>query len=45
MIDAEIVRRQRVNLTYWLFNCKCECLSCYEMRKSIKKLEQFLEEE
>ena len=45
MIDAEIVRHQRVNLSYWLVNCKCECKSCYEMRKSIKKLEQFLHQE
>ncbi len=38
MISSAIARLQRVNLTYWFFNCQCTCKSCYEMRKSIDRL-------
>jgi hypothetical protein len=34
----EIVQMQLVNLKFWLMNCRCECKSCYEMRKSINRL-------
>jgi len=39
-ISEAICRIQRVNLTYWYSNCKCTCKSCYEMRKSIDRLEE-----
>ena len=35
----EVVSCQLVNMRYWFFNCKCDCKSCYEMRKSIKSLD------
>jgi len=37
-ISPENARWQRINLIYWFANCKCECKSCYEMRKSLKAL-------
>ena len=40
MISKNIARLQRVNLSYWMFNCHCTCKSCYEMRKSIENLEE-----
>jgi len=39
MISKLIARLQRVNLTYWMANCKCDCKSCFEMRKSIASLQ------
>jgi hypothetical protein len=36
-IDPYLTRLQLVNLNYWYANCKCDCKSCYEMRKSINK--------
>lgn len=38
-------RLQRVNLNYWFANCKCDCKSCFEMRKSIVALIKVEEEE
>ena len=40
LIDEDVVRMQRINLTYWYKNCKCDCKSCYEMRKAIKRWEE-----
>ena len=39
-ISAKVSRLQRVNLNYWFANCKCDCKSCYEMRKSIVALKE-----
>ena len=40
MISKLIARLQRINLSYWFANCKCNCKSCYEMRKSIVALQE-----
>jgi len=40
MISKLIARLQRVNLSYWFANCKCDCKSCFEMRKSIVALQE-----
>ena len=42
MISELIARLQRVNLSYWFSNCKCDCKSCYEMRKSIVGLQNYV---
>ena len=44
-ISEEVARWQRINLNYWFSNCKCDCKSCYEMRKSIETLMRLEEDE
>ena len=28
--------KHKLNLMYWFANCKCQCKSCYELRKGVK---------